>query len=128
MLRACKRLNGLTPSVAFLHVNSNQQLCVSGSCNGVACWQSARMAALPSCSLLLLLLLQREMVRQVNAEPRPQLVPSFGYVSLFPLLMQLLPGGSPELGQQLELLRDEALLWTPQGLRSLATTSSIYKK
>jgi mannosyl-oligosaccharide glucosidase len=71
---------------------------------------------------------QREFVRQVNQPPQLQLVPCFGYVSLFPLLMQLLPADSQELGQQLQLLRQEQLLWTPHGLRSLAPTSSIYKK
>jgi mannosyl-oligosaccharide glucosidase len=68
------------------------------------------------------------MVRQVLAPPKLQYVPAFGYVSLFPLLMQLLPPGCEELGQQLALLRQEGLLWTPYGLRSLAPTSSIYMK
>lgn len=72
--------------------------------------------------------LQRELVRQVNEPPQLQLVPCFGYVSLFPLMMQLLPPESRELGQQLQLLRQEQLLWTSHGLRSLAPTSSIYKK
>lgn len=66
--------------------------------------------------------------RVVSTPPTPQLVPAFGYVSLFPLLMQLLPPDSPELGRQLELLVDPDLLWTPYGLRSLAKASSIYKK
>lgn len=78
--------------------------------------------------LSLLVVLQREYVRQVSSRPSEQLVPAFGYVSLFPLLMQLLPADSPELGKQLELLRQDQLLWTDQGLRSLAPTSSIYKK
>ncbi|WIA10052.1 hypothetical protein OEZ85_010262 [Tetradesmus obliquus] len=71
---------------------------------------------------------KRELVRQVNEPPQLQLVPCFGYVSLFPLMMQLLPPESRELGQQLQLLRQEQLLWTSHGLRSLAPTSSIYKK
>jgi hypothetical protein len=66
--------------------------------------------------------------RVVKEPPKAQLVPSFGYVSLFPLLMQLLPPGSPELGRQIALLRDESLLWTPYGLRSLARTASLYKQ
>ena len=61
-----------------------------------------------------------------GAPPAERLVPAFGYVSLFPLLLELLPADSPELGRQLELLRDEALLWTPYGLRSLARTASLY--
>eukprot|EP00850_Spirogloea_muscicola_P022011 SM000272S10278 [mRNA] locus=s272:104617:110725:- [translate_table: standard] len=61
-------------------------------------------------------------VRQVLGRPRLRLVPQFGYNSLFPLLMRLLPSSSDRLGQQLELLRDETLLWTSFGLRSLATS------
>ena len=41
------------------------------------------------------------------------------YVSLFPLLMGLLDSSSPELGQQLKLLKQPDLLWTPYGLRYL---------
>jgi mannosyl-oligosaccharide glucosidase len=72
--------------------------------------------------------LQRELVRLVSARPSLQFVPSFGYVSLFLLLMQLLPPDSDVLGQQLQLLQQEQLLWTSHGLRSLAPTSSLYKK
>jgi mannosyl-oligosaccharide glucosidase len=73
-------------------------------------------------------LLQREFVREASAAPTLQYVPDFGYVSLFPLLMQLIPADSDILGQQLQLLQQQDLLWTQQGLRSLATTSSIYNK
>ena len=38
--------------------------------------------------------------RAVSGTPRLQFVPAYGYVSLFPLLMQLLPADAPELGQQ----------------------------
>ncbi|DBA75567.1 TPA: hypothetical protein ACH3X2_009124 [Trebouxia sp. C0005] len=48
------------------------------------------------------------------------------YVSLFPLLMGLLESSSPELGQQLKLLKQPDLLWTPYGLRSLSLSSSIH--
>ena len=68
------------------------------------------------------------LVRAVREPPALRHVPSFGYVALFPLLMQLLPPDSAELGEQLALLRDEALLWSGHGLRSLATTSSLYRK
>lgn len=51
------------------------------------------------------------------APPPPCL--QFGYISLFPLLMRLIPPASPVLGRQLELLRDPARLWTEYGLRSL---------
>jgi mannosyl-oligosaccharide glucosidase len=68
------------------------------------------------------------MRRRVNSPPTPRFVPSFGYVSLFPLMMQLLPPASDELGATLAALNDTSLLWTSAGLRSLATTSSLYKK
>ena len=67
-------------------------------------------------------------VADPKAPPQRQLVPQFGYVSLFPLLMRLLPPGSKELGAQLALLRDPGLLWTPYGLRSLAASASLYQR
>lgn len=48
------------------------------------------------------------------------------YVSLFPLLMRLLPPDSHHLQQQLADLRNPALLWTDFGLRSLSKSSSMY--
>lgn len=69
--------------------------------------------------------LQRHLVDPSQA-PKLQLVPHFGYVSLFPLLMGLLDSSSPELGQQLKLLKQPDLLWTPYGLRSLSLSSSIH--
>ena len=39
------------------------------------------------------------------------------YISLFPLMLGLLPNDSPELGSQLAQLTDPTLLWTPYGLR-----------
>jgi mannosyl-oligosaccharide glucosidase len=64
----------------------------------------------------------------VSTPPAPSPVPHFGYVALFPLLGRLLPPASPELGKQLELLTDPNLLWSQYGLRSLAKTSTLYKK
>ncbi|KXZ47267.1 hypothetical protein GPECTOR_36g12 [Gonium pectorale] len=87
--------------------------------------------------------------RVTRGWPLPQFVPQFGYVSLFPLITKLLPAGDvpaaaaapappsagagatgsaggsgavgPELTlQQLALLQDPGLLWSPHGLRSLA--------
>lgn len=57
------------------------------------------------------------MVRTVGSSPVAQHVPHFGYVSLFPLLMRLLPTDSSQLGQLLEQLQDRQLLWTSFGLR-----------
>lgn len=69
-----------------------------------------------------------DMQRVVTGQqPRPQLVPQFGYISLFPLLMRLIPPASPVLGRQLELLRDPARLWTEYGLRSLSRSASLYQ-
>lgn len=68
-------------------------------------------------------------VRQVDQPPSWQYVPHYGYISLFPLLMKLIPKDDPILKQQLQLLRNEELLWTPgHGLRSLARNSSMYMK
>ena len=50
------------------------------------------------------------------------------YVSLFPLLMQLLPADAPALGALLAGLGDPDRLWTPHGLRSLSADSSLYRK
>jgi mannosyl-oligosaccharide glucosidase len=54
---------------------------------------------------------------RVATPPSPQLVPHFGYVSLFPLLMRLLPADSTQLGATLEHLTNSDLLWTEYGLR-----------
>lgn len=67
-------------------------------------------------------------VRFVHRQPTYQFVPHFGYVSLFPLFMRLLPANSNELRLQMSLLKDPNLLWTPYGLRSLANSSSLYMK
>lgn len=70
-----------------------------------------------------------EMLRVVSKEPKLRFVDSeFGYVSLFPMLLKLLPATSPQLGKILEDLPNEKLLWTSFGLRSLATTSPSYNK
>ena len=55
--------------------------------------------------------------RYHSTPPSYRLVPCFGYVSLFPILMKLIDPGSDELGRQLDLLVDPNLLWTPFGLR-----------
>ena len=49
------------------------------------------------------------------------------YVSLFPLLMRLLPADSPQLAAQLHHLKAGGM-WTPFGLRSLSRSSSLYGK
>jgi mannosyl-oligosaccharide glucosidase len=69
-----------------------------------------------------------EMVRIVRSTPQHRLVSdTFGYVSLFPFLLRMLPADSPKLGQILADLPRPDLLWTPYGLRSLAQTAPLYK-
>eukprot|EP00898_Chlorokybus_atmophyticus_P002414 jgi/Chlat1/3173/Chrsp22S03407 len=70
----------------------------------------------------------RVLRRHVSGTPQPRLIPHFGYVSLFPLLMKLLPTDSDVLGAMLAHIRDERLLWTPYGLRSLSLSSPLYNK
>ncbi|CAG0884148.1 unnamed protein product [Cyprideis torosa] len=68
------------------------------------------------------------MVRKELEPPKEGFVPSFGYVSLFPLLLRILQPDSPRLGKLLMDLRRPDLLWTPFGLRSLARTAPLYMK
>ncbi|XP_066488508.1 mannosyl-oligosaccharide glucosidase isoform X2 [Tiliqua scincoides] len=69
------------------------------------------------------------LLRVVRKPPKLQFVGgALGYVSLFPLLLQLLRPDSPRLGSLLADIRNEAKLWTPFGLRSLARTSPFYLK
>lgn len=72
--------------------------------------------------------IRRELRRVVLRRPRLCLVPHFGYVSLFPFIMKVIPSDSPILRKQLDLIYNGSLLWTSFGLRSLATTSSLYMK
>ncbi|XP_064465782.1 mannosyl-oligosaccharide glucosidase-like isoform X2 [Ornithodoros turicata] len=67
-------------------------------------------------------------VRLALESPALRFVQHFGYVSLFPLLLQVLPSDSPTLGKLLSDLRQPSLLWTDYGLRSLAKTSPLYMK
>lgn len=70
-----------------------------------------------------------EMVRVTTKKPEYRLVDStFGYVSLFPLLLQLLEPDSPRLEKILSDIRKPELLWSEFGLRSLAKTSPLYMK
>ncbi|NXV87217.1 MOGS glucosidase, partial [Calonectris borealis] len=66
------------------------------------------------------------LVREVREAPRPRFVGALGYVSLFPLLLQLLRPDSPRLPAVLDAMRSERQLWTPFGLRSLARDSPLY--
>jgi len=57
---------------------------------------------------------------------REQWVEHLGYVSLFPLMLRLLPVDSPQLPHLLELLADPDKLWTPYGIRSLAADDRMH--
>lgn len=59
---------------------------------------------------------------------RLQHVRHVGYVSLFPLLLKVLPPDSAKLKALLDQLRDPAHLWSPYGLRSLSTTDAFYER
>ncbi|XP_054846005.1 mannosyl-oligosaccharide glucosidase isoform X2 [Eublepharis macularius] len=69
------------------------------------------------------------LLRVVRKPPKLQFVGgALGYVSLFPLLLQLLQPDSPRLGSLLADMRNEKKLWTPFGLRSLSRSSPFYLK
>ena len=50
-----------------------------------------------------------------------------GYVSIFPLLLKLIPPESPRLDAMLNLIESRDLLWTDFGLRSIASNDVFYK-
>ena len=69
-----------------------------------------------------------ELVRIVEVKETYQYINSVGFVSLFPLLFQLIKPDSPKLEIVLNQIRDPELLWTNFGLRSLAKNAPLYKK
>lgn len=68
------------------------------------------------------------MVRVTATPPKPRYVDSSGYVSFFPLFLQLLEPHSLKLGKVLDDLKKPELLWTNYGLRSLARNSPFFMK
>ncbi|XP_071948524.1 mannosyl-oligosaccharide glucosidase-like [Antedon mediterranea] len=69
------------------------------------------------------------MVRKLKGSPpKETFVDSFGYVSLFPFLLQVLEPNSDKLGNVLKDLKDPNLLWTKYGLRSLSKSDPMYMK
>ncbi|WFD35622.1 mannosyl-oligosaccharide glucosidase [Malassezia cuniculi] len=62
----------------------------------------------------------------VNHEGDSYHVCHAGYVSLYPLLMQLLDPQSEQLGEVIKLLRDDKHLWSSYGLRSLSKSHELY--
>lgn len=70
-----------------------------------------------------------ETIRIVMEDPTLRYVDSsFGYVSLFPFILQIINPRSPQLGKILQDLINPDLLWTKYGLRSLAKISPFYMK
>ncbi|DBA00262.1 TPA: hypothetical protein N0F65_007906 [Lagenidium giganteum] len=59
---------------------------------------------------------------------RLQHIKHIGYVSIFPLLLKVLPPDSPKLKALLDQLTDPTHLWSPFGLRSLSTTDMFYER
>ncbi|RCI06676.1 Processing alpha glucosidase I [Rhizopus stolonifer] len=49
-----------------------------------------------------------------------------GYLSLFPMILNLLPIDSPKLGAILDMIEDEKELWSPYGLRSLSASDEFF--
>lgn len=66
--------------------------------------------------------------RVTKQEPTLQFVNMFGYVSLFPFMLQIVDPSSPKLDKILTDLRNPKLLWTNFGLRSLAKNAPLYQK
>ncbi|XP_076812485.1 mannosyl-oligosaccharide glucosidase-like [Clavelina lepadiformis] len=75
---------------------------------------------------------QRPIIRTIRAtrtKPKLQFVKNFGYVSLFPFLIQILKPDSQQLHQILQDLKGEDdLLWSNFGLRSLSKRDPLYRK
>lgn len=70
-----------------------------------------------------------EMSRVVIENPTLKFVDStFGYVSLFPFILQIIDPNSSQLNKILDDIVNPDLLWTKYGLRSLAKNSPLYMK
>nr|UEK51455.1 glucosidase 1B-like protein [Parasacculina yatsui] len=66
--------------------------------------------------------------REVLSPPLLQHVGAHGYVSVFPLLLQLLQPDSERLPAVLDSLESPRHLWTEFGLRSLAASAPLYDR
>jgi len=67
--------------------------------------------------------------RVINGStPKFGFVKHIGYVTMFPLALQLIPKEAPEMHLYLDLLSNPNHIWSPFGLRSLSASSSLYNK
>lgn len=66
--------------------------------------------------------------RAVKLDPKLQFVNQFGYVGLFPFLVQIVDPESPKLAKILSDIENPQKLFTPFGLRSLSKQASLYMK
>lgn len=72
---------------------------------------------------------QPQKIRVHRTPPEYRFVDSaFGYVSLFPFLLEVLTPDSPYLEVILKNIHDPEILWTNYGLRSLSKQSPMYMK
>lgn len=70
-----------------------------------------------------------EFVRVVLMEPEYNFVDTqFGYINLFPFLLEIVDPNSKHLEKVLNDIKNPALLWTPFGLRSMSPNSPLYMK
>jgi len=67
-----------------------------------------------------------EKLRHEETPPKYGFVNMFGYVNLFPVILQVLQPESIHLETIVKQLDDPKLLWTPHGLRSLAKNAPLY--
>lgn len=63
-----------------------------------------------------------------GSNPAFGFVNHLGYVSMFPLALQVIPAEAPELHQYLEMMRSPEHIWSPFGLRSLSASSTLYQR
>jgi len=68
------------------------------------------------------------LIRRTKYKPTLKFVNEFGYISIFPLLLNILEPSSPKLEILLKSIRDPNKLWTNYGLRSLSKTAPMYNK
>ncbi|KAK9768353.1 Processing alpha glucosidase I [Basidiobolus ranarum] len=61
-----------------------------------------------------------------NDEGESSFICHNGYISLFPMLLGLLPADSPRLKSILDMMYDPEHLWSPYGLRSLSKSDQFY--